>query len=212
MNFSVLLADDHYLVLRGLELLVKEVLGENCRISRAESGRQAEEMLASARYDLLLLEINMPDTNGLDLVQRALYLHPDLKIMIVSASPEHVFAARYLKAGALAYVGKDTGDTGLKQAVFQVSQGRKYLSDRMSRELADAVLNGKMLNPFDRLSQREFEVLLLLLKGQGILEVANSLSIGNSTASTYRSRIFSKLDVGNLIELSLLARRYHLVD
>lgn len=209
---KLLIADDHILVRLGVELLAKEVLGFNCIIDSVSNGKEIEKKLLSSKYDMLITDLNMPDTDGLELVALALRLQPELKILVVSVNPELVFASRYLRAGVYGYVQKGGSYDELKTAMYEISNGRRFVTSGQSQMFTNAFLTGQPSNPFDNLSTREFEVTLLLLKGYGILEISNALGINHSTVSTYRVRVFEKLQVKNIIDLSKLAMRYEIAN
>ncbi|WP_254561109.1 response regulator [Dyadobacter diqingensis] len=208
---KILIADDHILVRLGMELVVKEVLGSSVMVDFASDGRELYEKLASKEYDILISDLNMPGMEGLGMVANALKIQDKLRILLVSVNPETIFAHRYLKAGAFGYIQKGNSDEELKRAIYDISIGRRYVTSGQAEQFTNAFLNDIPSNPFDTLSAREFEVALLLLKGNGVLEVSTALSINSSTASTYRGRVFEKLAIKNVIELSQLARRYRVV-
>lgn len=210
MPHSILIADDHQLVRKGLQMVVREVLGFNTEIEFAENGRQVLEKVREKSFDLLITDLNMPETDELGLVPDVLAIRPKLHILVVTMKPDKVFATRFLRAGALGYVNKTEPDQVLAEAIQAVSQGRRYITRSQSEIFSNALLGNAANTPFDKLSKREFEVALLLLKGYGALEVANALSISASTASSFRCRVFDKLEIKNLLELNHLAQMYQI--
>ncbi|MGV3602679.1 MAG: response regulator [Dyadobacter fermentans] len=210
MPLSILIADDHQLVRKGLQMVVKEVLGFNVIVEFAENGREVIDKVTAQEFDLLITDLNMPDTNELALIPDILGIRPKLRILVVTMKPDKVFAARFFRAGALGYVNKTEADEVLAEAIYTVSQGRRYISRSQSEIFSDALIGNTANTPFDKLSKREFEVALLLLKGYGALEVAKSLSISASTASSFRCRVFDKLEIKNLLELNHLAKLYQI--
>lgn len=209
---KILVADDHILVRLGLEVLTKEILGFNSTVDSASNGKEVEQKLLLSEYDMLITDLSMPDTDGLELVALALRLRPNLKILVVSVNPESVFAHRYLRAGVYGYVQKGGSYDDVKKAIHEISNGRRFVTTSQSQIFTNAFLRGQSVNPFDNLSTREFEVTILLLKGHGILEIGNLLEITNSTVSTYRARVFEKLQVKNIIDLNKLASRYQIIS
>lgn len=208
---NILIADDHILVRTGLKILVHEILGANVHVNFASDGKEAMNRLTTQRYDIFITDVNMPETDGLELVASALVIHPELKILVVSVNSDEIFAQRFLKIGAFGYIQKGDCDNELKRAIYDISIGRRFITVNQAQQFTNAFLNGTPSNPFEKLSGREFEVALLLLKGHGVLEVSNTLAINISTASTYRGRVFEKLNIKNLVELTNLARRYQVV-
>lgn len=208
---KILVADDHILVRTGMKLLIREILGVNSNIDFASDGKEVINRLSEQHFDILITDVNMPDTDGLELVASSLVIQPKLRILVVSINNDEIFAQRFLKIGAFGYIQKGNSDDDLKRAIYEISLGRRFITVNQAQQFTNAFLNGTTSNPFDKLSGREFEVALLLLKGNGVLEIANALSINISTASTYKGRVFEKLEIKNLIELTNLARRYQVV-
>lgn len=209
MSFSVLVADDHFPVRFGLELLTKETLGANTKVDFASDFDSVLEKIRAQHYDLLISDIIMPGIDCMSMMAEALSLRPSLKILFVSVNPKEVFALRYMNAGAYGYVCKTDSDEELKKAIRNIYLGKRYYPDGVL-ESKTMMVKGKRVNSlFDLLSQREFAVMMLLLEGKGIIEIANTLHLNPSTASTYRGRIFEKLKIKSLIELSNLAREHN---
>ena len=208
----VLIADDHILVRIGLNLLVKETLGSSCSIAFACNGSEVLTALELDKFDILITDINMPQTDGIDMITKALAITPALKILVVTVNAENAFSTRYLRAGAFGFICKDEPDQVLKEAIFNIGQGKRHITSKQAELFSSFFIDGIHDNPFQALSTREFEVTLLLLKGFGGIEVANALSINSSTASTFRRRIFAKLSIKSLVELSRLAQQYHIVE
>lgn len=208
MNKKVLITDDHHLVRKGLQIVVQETLGFNTEIDFAENGKQAIEKIKKTAYDLLLTDLNMPETDEFGLISSILAVCPGLKILVITVKPEKVFAARFLKSGVLGYINKSEPNEVIAEAILAVSQGKRYISKAQAEIFSKVLIDNNQDSPFDKLSKREFEVTLLLLKGFGAIEVSNALSISASTASSFRCRIFEKLNIKNLIELNHLAQQY----
>lgn len=191
-------------------MVVKEVLGFTVGVEFAETGRQVLDKIRTKEYDLLITDLNMPETNELALLPDILSVRPKMKVLVVTMKPDKVFATRFFQAGALGYVNKTEPDEVLAEAIHAVSQGRRYISRSQGEIFSNALMGHAANTPFDKLSKREFEVALLLLKGYGALEVANALSISASTASSFRCRVFDKLEIKNLMELNHLAQQYQI--
>lgn len=208
MSFTVLIADDHFPVRFGLELLTKETLGANTKIDFASDFNGILEKIKLQTYDLLISDIMMPGMDCMSMMQEALLLRPNLKILFVSVNPKEIFALRYMNAGAYGYVCKTDSDEELKKAIRNIYLGKRYYPEGVLESRTMMVKGKKVNSLFDLLSQREFAAMMLLLEGKGIIEIANTLQLNPSTASTYRGRIFEKLKVKSLIELSNLAREH----
>jgi two-component system invasion response regulator UvrY len=207
MAHTVLVADDHILVRLGIEIIVRDVLGVNCIVHLASDAKEVQEKLQSTDYDILITDVNMPYNEGFEIMSLALAIRPNLKILIVSVDPEIIFAHRFLRLGAYGYVQKSNSDEELRKAIREIGRGRRYVTISQTQQFTNAFLGNEPENPFNLLSAREFEVAMLIVKGLGVLEIGSVLSIKNSTASTYKGRVFEKLAVKNSVELSNLARR-----
>jgi len=208
---KVLIADDHSIVLHGLKLLVESVV-ENCTIDVTQSVSGILQKLGENQYDLLISDMNMPESDGLSTIEKILEIQPSLRILIVTVNPEKVFARRYLKSGVFGYVEKSKPDTEIKKAIEQVIAGNHFLSTELLLHLSDSYIKDEATNPFDKLSDREYEIAILLLNGKGTNEISLSLALQNSTVSTHKTRIFTKLGISNLVDLINLADQYHISE
>jgi two-component system invasion response regulator UvrY len=150
----------------------------------------------------------MPETNSFDLLKHILSVRPDSKVLIFSMNSEVMYARRFLRAGAVGYVSKDAPIEELKKAINLTLNNKKYYSDKF----IDTILNEKAgeenINPFLKLSGREFEITVLLLEGKSVSEISQVLNIHNSTTGTYKARIFEKLNIENVFQLNKLAVLY----
>lgn len=191
-------------------MVVKEVLGFHTHIEFAGTGKEVLEKLKTREFTLLLTDLNMPDTDEFGIVSQVRVLWPQLRIIIITVKPDRVFAARFFKEGVMAYVNKTESDEVMAEAIDSVARGKRYISKAQAELFASALIENRTDNPFDKLSRREFEVVLLLLRGYGAIEVANALSISPSTASSFRGRIFEKLAIKNVLELNHLAQQHHI--
>lgn len=161
---------------------------------------------------MIILDINLPDQSGLDVLKELKSMHPDLKVLILSMYPEDRFAVRALKAGANGYVTKESANTELIKAIRKVMQGRKYVSESLAEKLAFGLESDSGRPPHEKLSDREFQVLCLLGSGSGINAIASRLSLSVSTVNTYRSRILEKMDMKTNMELIHYCVKNNLVD
>jgi len=211
MSLSILIADDHFPVRFGLEILAREVLGNNTQIDFANDFLGIIDKIQQKKYDILISDIIMPGMDCMAMMKQALEILPKLKILFVSVHPKEIFAPRYMNAGAYGYVCKTDPDEELRKAIRHIYLGKKYFANIYADEKGHHASGKVNHTPFDLLSRREFSVMIMLLKGKGNIEIANALSLSPSTASTYRGRIFEKLKIRNLMELSNLARQYQIV-
>lgn len=211
MPLLVLIADDHFPVRYGLEILVRDILGNSTQIDFANDSTEVIDKINLKRYDLLITDIIMPGMDCLTMMERAFMILPHLKVLVVSVNAKEIFAYRYMKAGAWGYVCKGDSDEELKKAIRHIYLGKRYFPEIAAEEQFHQIKSKKADRLIDLLSRREFSVMLLLLEGKENTEIADILALSPSTVSTYRGRIFEKLKIKSLVDLSNLARLYQIV-
>ncbi len=207
---NILIADDHAIVRSGLKVIIHtEIRG--ARFEEAETGKAVMEKVKDTRFDLVILDVSMPETETFSLATFLLREYPDLKLLIFTINRELFYAKRFLRVGCHGYLNKHAKPAEIINAVLKILSGKKFISDEFTEILSEQFLGIANENPFDDLSDREFEVVLLLLKGNSISGIAETLNIHKSTVGTHKVRIFTKLRVTNMVELLNLARVYNLV-
>jgi two-component system invasion response regulator UvrY len=215
MNTSsrhILIADDHGVVRYGMMLLLKDLMPW-AKISQIGSFNEVVDFVEKTKIDLLILDINLPGGNNIQMLESLNAVQKGIKVLIFSAYEESLYATRYLQAGAKGYLHKQTSNNEIKKAIATVFSGNVYMSDNVK----DLMLN-KMLNqqedqsPLDLLSNREFEVAQLLIYGHGITDISTLLKLQISTVSTYKNRIFEKLNVVNIVQLIDKFRFWKIAD
>lgn len=205
-----LFVDDHAVVRSSLARILSEPFGQ-VEVEEAGNGGEAIEKIKMAVFDLVVMDVQMPNTDSLGLVEFISVYSPSTKILMLSMSSEIVHAKRYMKAGAKGYVSKQAPLDEVYKAMAIVLQGRKYISDALANSLLiESRGNTGVDNPFQKLSKREYEIVTMLLQGRSVTEISGLLNIANSTIGTYKARLFEKLHVKNLIELKDLASAYKL--
>lgn len=206
----ILIADDHSIVRIGTSMLIKEAITEEVIISEAATFEQALDLLKVNSFDLLLLDINIPGGDNLDMINAVRLRDNGVKILVFSSYDENIFAFRYIQAGAQGYIGKESGEDELKKAILHVLDGNIYLSDTMKEQRLKQMFNrkGSSSKPLEDLSNRETEVMNLLIKGLSTTEIAEALHVRLNTISTYKARIFEKLEVNNIVELIAKVKLY----
>lgn len=201
---KVLIADDHSIVRLGSSMIIKECI-PRADIRQAETYDEMYEQLKHDSFDLILLDINMPGGNNIKVIKTLLSLQPQVKILVFSSYEESLYALRYIDAGASGYLNKTTAMSELKDAIDSIMTRGRYMSEAVRELYIQKVTTSKAAfdesNPLHKLSNREMDVSKHLIKGLGILEVANLMQLSPSTVSTYKSRVFEKLHVGNIPEL-----------
>ncbi len=208
-TLSVMLVDDHAVVRMGFRLLL-EGTPDIRVVAEAESGEAAVRRFAQARPDVVVLDISMPGMGGLEALNRILAREPGARILVLSAHEDLVHPRRVLTAGALGYLTKRSAAEELIQAIRRVAQGKVYIEPAIAQQLAMQQITGER-NPIDVLSEREFEVFLLLAKGRSVAEIAELLFLSPHTVGTHMYHVKRKLDAANAAELALIAMQYGLL-
>ena len=206
----VVLCDDHAILRRG----IRDTLLEDPLISvTAEASGYAElrETLRQAACDVLLLDINMPGRNGLEVLASLRETHPHIRVLMVSMYPEDQYALRSLKAGAHGYANKAGDPTQLITAVHTIAQGRKYLTPEVAQMMADSLADTSPETPHAALSERELQTLVKIASGKRLSDIAEELMLSPKTVSVYRARVLEKLSLTNNSELTVYAIRNGLV-
>jgi len=215
VTISVFLADDHGVVREGLRAYLEAESGIAV-IGEADNGRDAVERIVALQPDVAVLDISMPEIDGIDATKQVLDLDTSTHVIILSmhASNEHVFRA--LQAGASGFVAKESAGKELVNAVRVVSVGHRYLSQTISDQLVDDYVErrgtAEFESPLDELSERERQILKQLVNGKTTNEISKSLSLSTTTVNTYRSRLMRKLDISDLPTLVKFAIRHGLTD
>ena len=211
-SLRVLVADDHDIVHHGLRRLFADHFSD-LTYGEARNAEQALALCAQQTWDVVLLDITMPDRSGLDVLPEMKRMYPDVPVLIASAFPEEEFAVRSLQCGASGYLDKRTLASEVVTAIKRVRAGECYVSARLAGRLAAQIggRDGRRV-AHDALSRREFQVLRLIASGKTIKEIASELSLSEKTVGTYRTRISEKLGVGTNVEITRYAMQHHLVD
>jgi two-component system invasion response regulator UvrY len=206
----VLIADDHAVVRQGL----KQILGDTHEMVVAGEATNGQEVLDKVRaeaWDVVVLDISMPDRSGLDILKQLRSERPKLPVLVLSMYSEDQFAVRVLKAGACGYLTKDSAPDELVKAIRKVVSGGRYVSPFLAEKLAFEIGadSSKLLH--ETLSDREFQVLRLIAAGKSVKEIAAELSLSVKTVSTYRARMLEKMNLGTNAELIHYAIQNHLI-
>lgn len=211
MTHRILLVDDHAVVRQGVRQLLVE-RGVASEVIEAQTGAEALAAIAKHACDVVLLDISLPDMNGIEVLKRLRRKAPRVPILMFSMYREDQYAVRALKAGAAGYLSKTSNATEMIGAVRQVAAGRKYVSVQMAEALADYVsLDGDQL-PHERLSDREYQTLCMLGSGKRLTDIAVALSLSVKTVSVYRSRLLEKMGLSNNAELTYYVMSNNLID
>jgi DNA-binding NarL/FixJ family response regulator len=202
---KVLLAEDHSIVIKGMTIIFEtEFVDYNFNV--VSNSSDLMNALKKDRYQLAIIDLQLEDGDTLHLVTDILRLYPDLNILIFSGNPEELYAQKLYNKGVKGYLNKQTKDSEIIFALRQILDGKTYVSENFKRFLLRKDEGVK--NPFDKLSPREMEVLNLMLQGKRSLEICRELNLQKSTVATYKAKLFTKLQITNVLELKQLVNNY----
>ena len=207
----VLIVDDHEIVRRGLKQIFDDEFFE-LETGEAENSRAALELITTKDWDIVLLDINLPGRNGLDVLSEIKRLRPRTPVLVVSAYPEEEFAIRSLKLGASGYLNKSSASDEVVAAAKKALAGGKYVTASLAEKLAATLGSDIQYEPHESLSSRELQVLRMIASGQTIKEIAAELALSEKTVGTYRTRISNKMGLATNVELTRYALQHRLVD
>ena len=207
---NILIADDHPLIRKGL----RQILSDSIAISRiyeAENGLTAMQILESNSIDVLILDISMPDKDGIEVLKDVKTLYPAIPVLMLSIQPETQYALRALRFGASGCLNKASAPEALIDAIIKVRQGGRYISEEVSELLLQNLQLENTDEPHKDLSEREFQVMILLASGSSISEISNKLFLSIKTVSTYRARLLAKMNMKNNSQLTYYALEHNLL-
>jgi two-component system invasion response regulator UvrY len=208
---KVLIADDHAVVRRGL----RQILSETSDIlvgGEASTVPEVRQKLLDERWDVVVLDVNMPGGNGIELLGELRKLGPSPRALVLTVYPEEQYAVRAIRAGASGFLTKESAPEKLIEAVRKVASGGKYVSLELAETLASVVAGEGGGAPHERLSDREFEVLKMLASGRTVSQVAGDLGLSVKTVSTHRTRILKKMEMKTNAELTHYAVRSRIIE
>ena len=199
----VYVADAHPIIYKG----IKAVFRNSTDIDIVGKGlyyRELFDFLNAKKVNVVLLELELPGFEGIHLIQELKEMHPKVRFMIFSNLKEEIYAINSLKAGALGYLCKTNPLSRLREAILKISSGGVYITNELAELIAFKQTGANPISAIEKLSRREIQVLRLLINGRKNTEIALALGISDKTVSTYRTRIMKKLNVSNIIDLSLI--------
>ncbi|MCC6195285.1 MAG: response regulator transcription factor [Burkholderiales bacterium] len=207
----ILIADDHAIVRAGLKQFIADqpdmqVAGE------AATGSECIALVRAAPFDVVLLDISMPDKNGIDTLKTLKQIRPDLPILMLSGYAEDQYAVNLLRAGAAGYLNKEAASTQLVGAVRTVVHGRKFVSPALAQILADGITGDADQPLHGELSQREFQIFCKIAAGAAVSRIADELHLSVKTVSTYRTRVLEKMGMKSNADLTYYAIKNGLID
>ena len=209
--FRIIIVDDHPVVLAGL----KEIITEGCgdvTIDEASTGYELIRKVLNSSYDLVLLDISLPDINGLDALKEIKKKRPKLPVLVISMYPEEQYAVRAVRAGAHGYITKRSLAGELVLAVRQILSGKKYISTSLVEKMIFDFQTDIEKNPHENLSDRELQVLSMIGNGKSVKEISEELHLSANTIRTFRARILEKIGVKKTNELIHYAIVHNLTE
>jgi two-component system, NarL family, invasion response regulator UvrY len=206
----ILIVDDHPMVRRGLKQTIEEIPGE-VKVDEATNGVEALNKARTGNYDVVILDIDLPGKNGMDVLEQIKHEKPTLPVLMLTMYSEEQLAVRALKTGASGYLTKGSAPDELVTAVQKVLSGGKYVSASLAEHLA-SMLQQAERKPYETLSNREYQVMCLIASGKTATEIARELFLSIKTVSTYRSRILKKTGTKNNVELAKYALQNNLLS
>ncbi len=206
---KILIADDHAVLREGVRQVLS-TLPSVTLIDDADNGNIVLSKLKKNKYDLMILDISIPGISGLDILQHIKDAGLECRVIILSFHPEEQYANRAFKLGAVGYISKNSSFAEIKKAIEKVATGGRYVSPDFAEKLAFNE-NANLL-PHERLSEREFQVMIMLSQGKSISEIASHIFIADKTVSTYRARIMEKMEMSSNAELTMYSMRAGLIS
>ncbi|WP_026374947.1 UvrY/SirA/GacA family response regulator transcription factor [Aestuariibacter salexigens] len=207
----ILLVDDHDLVRTGIRLILEKVQDFTV-VGECGSGEEAVKFCRKEQPDVALMDMNMPGIGGLEATKQIIRFVENTRVIILSMQKENPIPAKVMQMGAYGYLSKDAEGEEMIRAIRKVSTGQKYVAPDIAQQIAIGQLNLNDDNPFEHLSDRELEIMLMLTKGAKVPDIASSLNISAKTVNTYRYRMFDKLNISTDVELTHLAIRHKLIS
>lgn len=208
---NVLLVDDHELVRTGISRILMDERGIKV-IGEASTGEEALQFCRQHEPDVVLMDMNMPGMGGMTATKRILHYCPDIKIIGLSISCEEPVPTKVMQLGAAGFISKNTPPKEMIMAIKKVYSGARHISDEVAQKMALAKVNNQQPNPFDGLSDRELQIMMMITQGQKVTDIAEHLNVSAKTVNSYRYRMFEKLAISGDVELTHLALRHGMID
>lgn len=207
----ILIADDHTILRDGLKQILAEC-SDMMVAGEADNGNDALKKIRTEEWNVVVLDMSMPGKSGIELIKQIKNEKPKLPILILSMHKEDVYAVRTLKAGASGYLSKDSASAQLVSAIRKVASGGIFISQEVAEKLAYGLRVPSDAPPHTLLSEREYQVFMLLVQGKGLTEIADELFLSVKTVSTHKTRILDKMNADNLSVLIKYALKHGLLD
>ena len=207
---NFLLVDDHAVVRQGIRHIISDTY-DQAKFGEACNVHEMRELMEAENWDMVILDLALPDGNGLEVLKQLKHDHPILPVLILSMFPEDQYALRAIKAGAAGYLNKESAPEELVEAIQKILQGGEYISSSLAEELLHYARHEEDQPPHKYLSDREYQVMVLMASGKEVKDIAEELSLSAKTISTYRRRLLDKMNMKTNAELTNYAIRNGLV-
>ena len=208
---KIVIADDHAIVREGLKRIVSSADGMEV-VGEARDGNEVLQRVRDQSFDVLMLDLSMPGRNGMETIKLVRAERPALRILVLSMHQELQYAVRAIRSGASGYLTKESAPDLLVQAIRKIASGGAYISDEVAQQLALQAMPGSAALPHENLTEREFEVMQLLVAGTSVTHIAAKINLSVKTVSTHKSNLMQKLALDNQSELIRYAMRHGLAD
>ncbi len=213
-SIKVLVVDDHQLVRTGTSRLLEDIedIEDIEIVGQAESGEEAIQKVRQLDPDVVLMDVQMPGMGGLEATRRCLRVKPQLKVIAVTIYDGEPFPSKLMQMGAAGYLTKKSDITEMAHAIRVVMSNERYITNEIAQQLALKPFSSGESSPFEALTSREMQIMLLVIDGKRAAEISSTLDLSPKTVNSYRYRIFAKLDISNDVELTKLALKHGLLD
>lgn len=209
---NILIVDDHALVRMGIRRLL-EHLSDMTVVAEAENGETALTLVRTHKPDVVLLDMKMPGIDGWEVTRRLKKSYPNIKIIAVTtANSDPMYPARLLQLGVVGYLTKESDADEMALAIRKVFNGERYLCAEIAQQIAISSLTASEETPFERLSEREMQIMLMITRGMTVPEISTTLFLSTKTVNGHRYRMFEKLAVKNDVELAYLAMKHRIIE
>ncbi|CAI2719260.1 response regulator [Nitrospina watsonii] len=199
-KISVLIADDHEIVRQGIEKVISKTPDIDIA-GQAATGQEVIDLVKKLHPDVVLMDIEMPEKTGWDVMMELKALNPKLPVLILSIFPEEHYGMRFIRAGASGYLNKGSAPAQMVEAIRKVHSGKKYVSPELAEKMIQEMGQSMEEQPHQRLSDREFQIFCMIASGKKLKEIADELSVGITTVSTHRHRILEKMEMKSNADL-----------
>jgi two-component system invasion response regulator UvrY len=197
---NILVADDHPIFRNGLRHILEEE-DDMTLAEEASSGKEVLAILSKKEFDVLVLDIEMPDLNGLEVLKQVKLSYPKLPVLMLSFYSEEQYAIRALKLGANGYLTKESAASDLVKAIEMVISGKKYITQNVAEKLSEGLTRDEGKPPHELLSDREYQVFCMIAEGKSSGDISKNLGLSPKTVSTYKARIYDKMDITNDVQI-----------